>query len=96
MNTVKIMNRCLYHVKCQRYINYQNFQNELYKKIDDITIISTDKINESYNTTIDKLIESIIMVEEKSRHAKLENIDINVSISIGPINIGISKKINNE
>jgi hypothetical protein len=76
-------------------MNYQNFQNELSKKIDDTIAISSDKINESYNTTIDKLIESILIVEEKSRKAKLENIDINVSINIGPINIGISKKLGN-
>lgn len=92
MNIIKIKTYCPYN----RYVmNYQNFQNELSKKIDDITLISTDKINESYNTTIDKLIESILTVEEKSRKAKLENIDINVSINIGPINIGISKKLGN-
>ena len=92
MNVIKI-NRCNSYT---RYVmNYQSFQNELTKKIDGISSISSDKINESYNITIDKLIESILIVEEKSRKAKLENIDINVSISFGPINIGISKKIGN-
>lgn len=76
-------------------MNYQNFQNEISKKIDDTIAISTDKINESYNTTIDKLIESIIVVEQKSRKARLENIVINVSINVGPINIGISKRVGN-
>lgn len=93
MNTTRIVKAYCPH---RRYVmNYQNFQNQLNKKIDDITLISTDKINESYNTTIDKLIESILIVEQKSRNAKLENININVSISVGPINIGISKKIGN-
>jgi len=92
MNALKINKSYL----GRRYVmNYQSFQNELSKKIDDITLISSDKINESYNTTIDKLIESILIVEEKSKKAKLENVDINVSISVGPITIGISKKIGN-
>ena len=93
MNTTRIIK--VYYQHLSYVMNYQNFQNRLNKKIDDITLISTDKINESYNTTIDKLIESILIVEQKSRNAKLENIDINVSINIGPINIGISKKVGN-
>jgi len=81
----------------QRHVmNYQNFHNELNKKIDDITLITTEKMNESYNTTIDKLIESIIIVDQKARLSKLNNVDINVSIGVGPITIGISKHVSNE
>jgi hypothetical protein len=81
------------YIPYHRYITYHNFQSEFNKKIDDITLISSEKINESYNSTIDKLIESIINVEKKSRQAKLTSVDINVSISVGPINIGISKRV---
>ena len=94
MNTIRIVKN---YGKYQRYVmNYQKFQDELYKKIDETIVISSDKANSSFNSTIDKLIDSMLIVEERSKQAKLNNIDINVSINLGPINIGISKKLSND
>jgi len=93
MNTIKIIKN--YHRYPRYVMNYQKFQDELYKKIDDTIVISSDKVNSSFSTAIDKLIDSMIIVEERSKQAKLNNIDINVSINLGPINIGISKKLSN-
>jgi len=93
MNTIRVIKN---YSKYQRYVmNYQKFQDELYKKIDDTIVISSDKVNSSFSTAIDKLIDSMMIVEERSKQAKLNNIDINVSINLGPINIGISKKLSN-
>ncbi len=52
--------------------------------------------NEACNKTLDKLVETAMQLEERARLNQLKDFDINVSINVGLINIGISKRIGNE
>ena len=61
-----------------------------------MTTLGNDVVNESYNKTIDKLLESVLQLEEKARANKLKDVDINVTINVGLLTIGINKKIGNE
>ncbi len=77
-------------------MNYQSFQDELVKKIDSATLMTNDQITNGRNLAIDQLIASLKQVETNIQHHKLFGVSASVSITIGPINIGLSKLINIE
>lgn len=86
MNCLRIKKICI----GKRYVtNY--IQNELNKKIDTITV--SEKINESYDMSINKILDTMLYMEKQAQLKKLTNTEINVSINIGLITVGITKKI---
>ncbi len=90
MNCLRIKKICI----GKRYVmNYQQFQNELNKKIDTITVTTNEKINESYDASINKILDTMLYMEKQAQLKKLTNTEINVSINIGLITVGITKKI---
>lgn len=66
--------------------NLKNISNELNNKKDDV-------LNMSSEVAMDNMLKSIKMVEERVRREKLNDIQINVSVALGPISIGMSKTI---
>ena len=66
--------------------NLKNIGDELNNKKD--TILST-----SSEVAMDNILKSLKMVEDRVRHEKLNDIQVNVSIALGPITIGLSKTI---
>ena len=86
MNCLRFKKICI----GKRYVmNY--IQNELNKKIDTITV--SEKINESYDMSINKILDTMLYMEKQAQLKKLTNTEINVSINIGLITVGITKKI---
>jgi hypothetical protein len=64
---------------------FQSLSNEI--------VSQKDKMTEA---TLDNVIGTIKMVEEKMRKEKLEGMNLTVSVSLGPIGISLSKRIGNE
>jgi hypothetical protein len=59
----------------------------------DLKSKTDDLLNASLTATLDNALKMLTIVENKIKSEKLNNIDINVSLMLGPVNISISKKI---
>lgn len=68
--------------------NVKTMSNELKNKKDELIQMSTD-------AAIDNALSIIKTTEEKTSMLKIQNIDINVNIMLGPISITLSKCCNN-
>lgn len=83
------------------FINkYQDTKNIIKTNYDYASDTTIDIVKTNYDyaidTTIDNILNCIKKVEDKVKSEKLTNIEISISTSIGPIQISINKKIDNE
>lgn len=81
----------LKNISDDNYFNSQlkNISEELNNKKDDI-------LNTSSEVAMENIIKSLKMVEDRVRKEKLNDIEVSVSIALGPINIGLSKVVSVE
>lgn len=63
-----------------------NLENNIKTKSDDI-------VETSFDTTLCNALKVMVDTENKIKTEKLDNIEINVSVAIGHINLSIGKKI---
>ena len=66
--------------------NISSLGNELKNKTDDFVSQSTD-------ITLDKALKTFNMLEQKIINNDMNNVDIGVSFTLGPITLNINKKI---
>jgi hypothetical protein len=82
MYTVKQIKRLYY----KRFINIDHISNTF-------TVKSSDIFNTTLNTTLTTALNVVKQTEERIKIEKLDNVDIQVGITMGPINLNIVKKI---
>jgi hypothetical protein len=71
-----------------------NFINTNFKVLaDEFKNTKDTVINTSSDATLDNTLKILKMAEDKIRNEKLNNIEINVSMMLGPISISMSKQI---
>lgn len=69
--------------------NLKILGNEIKNKTDDIAEVTFD-------STLSNVLKIVRTTENKIRIEKIDNVEINVSATIGPISLSISKKISLE
>lgn len=81
----------------KRHYSYTSYLNDNLKVLSNEIKNKTDDIAEvTFDSTLSNVLKIVRTTENKIRIEKIDNVEINVSATIGPISVSISKKISLE
>lgn len=81
-----------YHSSSQ-VLNIKNYYDSITTLTNDIQTKTHDIMEMSFDASLTKMIDMVKTTEQKIKTEKLNDVDITVSMNVGPISVTINKKI---
>lgn len=81
-----------YHSSSQ-VLNIKNYYDSITTLTNEIQTKTHDIMEMSFDASLNRMIEMVKITEQKIKTEKLNDVDINVSMNVGPISVTINKKI---